>query len=151
MAAKSTGQYINIINDAKDASHNTNYAAGPRNPKGDQTLPPKKEMPVKDLKADNTPMKLKCGIHPWMDAYIWLLDTPYYAITHSDTVGDEHKVKKDDAKFGTYEIKNLPVGKVRVYAWHERAGWLNKNEGRGEEIEIKEGAETEKDFEATPK
>ena len=56
------------------------------------------------------------------------------------------------AMFGTYEIKNLPVGKVRVLAWHEaEPHWLNKDYGKGEVIEIKEGAPTVKDFEFTPK
>lgn len=144
--AKKTGQVIKIVNDSP-GSHNTNYEAGPRNPKGDPTLPPGKDLTIENLKTDSTPMKLKCGIHPWMDAYILLLDTPYYAISHSDTLDGADKVKKDDAKFGTFEIKNLPVGKVRVFAWHEKAGWLNKNAGKGEVIDIKDGT-NEKNFEA---
>ena len=86
-----------------------------------------------------------------MDAYLWVVDTPYYAVTHSDTLDGKDKVEASDPKFGTYEIKNLPAGKMRVIVWHEECGYLNKNGGQGEEIEIAEGKPTEKNFEATPK
>jgi len=147
---KPTGQIIRITNDAPNG-HNTDYKAGPNNPSKNLTIPPGEERLIENLHADPKEMSLSCGIHKWMDAYVRLLDTPYYAITSSDTL-DKDKVKKEDAKFGTYEIKNLPIGKVRVFAWHERAGFLNSS-GSGKEgdlVEIKE-AGTEKNFEAKPK
>ena len=148
---KPTGQVLEVANDA-EISHNTNWTGGPRN-KGDNVLLAKgKERLVDNLVPEPREVAIKCNIHPWMDAYLWVVDTPYYAISHSDTLDGQDKVKKDDAKFGTYEIKNLPSGvKVRVLAWHERAGWLNKNEGKGEVITIDEGKETTKDFEAEAK
>lgn len=145
-----TGQYIEVVNDSKDASHNTNISA-PRNPSPNETLAPNKTMKVEKLTAVSEPMTLKCNIHTWMKGYIWLLETPYSAVSYSDTLAGDNKVKEDDDKFGTYEIKNLPVGKMRVIAWHEACGYLNQNAGKGEDIEIADGKETEKNFEATPK
>jgi hypothetical protein len=147
---KQTGQFIEIVNDSTFTSHNTKYEAGTKNPNGNETIPTGGKMKIENLKEDSKAMELHCNIHTWMDAYIRLVDTPYYAISYSDTLDGTNKVKEDDPKFGTYEIKNLPVGKVRVVVWHERCGYLNKNGGRGEEIEIVEGKPTEKNFEAKP-
>jgi hypothetical protein len=148
---KATGQVLEVVNDA-EISHNTNWTGGARN-KGDNVMLAKgKDRLVDNLVPEPGAVTIKCNIHPWMDANLWVVDTPYYAISYSDTLDGKDKVKKDDAKFGTYEIKNLPSGvKVRVLAWHEKAGWLNKGEGKGEVIEIAEGKETTKDFEAEAK
>lgn len=150
-AKKPTGQIIEVTNDAKFTSHNTKYEGGPDNPKGNETLAQDKTIKIENLAATTEPMKLNCNIHTWMDGYIRLLDTPYSAISYSDTLDGKDKTDPKDAKFGTYEIKNLPVGKVRVIAWHEEAGYLNKGGGQGEEITIEEGKETTHDFQATPK
>jgi hypothetical protein len=145
-----TGQILVVTNDA-EISHNTNWKGGAKNSGDNVILEKGKTREVTNLVPEASPVLIKCNIHGWMDAHLRVVDTPYYAISHSDTLDGEDKVAKGDGKFGSYEIKNLPAGKVRVLAWHEKAGWLNKNEGKGEEIEIKEGAPTEKDFEATAK
>lgn len=147
---KATGQVLEVVNDA-EISHNTNWTGGARN-KGDNVMLAKgKDRLVDNLVPEPGAVTIKCNIHPWMDAHLWVVDTPYYAISYSDMLDGKDKVEKGDAKFGTYEIKNLPVGKVRVLAWHEKAQWLNKGEGKGEVIEIGEGKETAKDFEAEAK
>lgn len=53
------------------------------------------------------PAKITCEIHPWMLAYVYLTDNPYYALS------DVH---------GEYEIDNVPPGKYRVRIWHELLG-----------------------------
>jgi hypothetical protein len=148
---KQTGQYIEVLNDSTFTSHNTKYEAGPGNPSGNETIPTSGKRKIENLVTSAKPMKLNCNIHTWMDGYIQLLDTPYYTISYSDTLDGKDKVEASDPKFGTYEIKNLPAGKMRVIVWHEECGYLNKNGGQGEEIEIAEGKPTEKNFEATPK
>ncbi len=104
-----------------------------------------------NLVPEANEVTVKCNIHPWMKGYVRVVDTPYYAISHSDTLDGKDKVEKNNTNFGTYEIKGLPAGKVRVIAWHEECGYLNKGSGQGEEIEIKADGATEKDFEATVK
>lgn len=145
-----TGQHIEIINDAK-VSHNTNFSGGSKNPSVNPIIEPNaKPVKIENLRADSSAVKLTCNIHPWMGANIRLVDTPYYAITYSDTLDGNDKVEPKDPKFGTYEIKNLPVGKVLVVVWHEEYNYLNKNGGRGEEVTIEDGKPTEKNFEAKP-
>lgn len=144
-----TGQVFTIINDAA-ISHNVNYMGGARN-KGQNLLFAAKSPPSKfdDLVPEMKVVTIRCNIHPWMNAYMRVVDTPYYAITLSDTLDGKDKVSKDDPKFGTYEIKDPPAGKVRIIAWHEAGGYLNEGGAKGEVIELKAGGTTRKDFELT--
>jgi hypothetical protein len=57
-------------------------------------------------KADDI-VELKCGIHPWMHAYVAVNDSPYFAVTGAD---------------GKFEIKDLPVGTYTLEAWHPTLG-----------------------------
>lgn len=45
-----------------------------------------------------------CMIHPWMRAYLFVFNQPYFAVTSRD---------------GTFALKNLPPGTYTVEAWHE--------------------------------
>ncbi len=49
----------------------------------------------------------KCDVHGWMNAYVGVLDHPYFAVTHDG---------------GRFELKNLPPGTYTVEAWHEKLG-----------------------------
>ena len=50
---------------------------------------------------------VKCDVHPWMRAYVGVLDHPYFALTGED---------------GTFELKNVPAGEYTLGVWHERFG-----------------------------
>jgi hypothetical protein len=63
-----------------------------------------KEKAIKFAKVENF-IKIKCDVHPWMNAYISIFDHPYFSVT-------------DDS--GRYKIDNIPLGKYEVVAWHER-------------------------------
>ena len=47
---------------------------------------------------------LKCDIHPWMNAYVHVMNTPYFAVT-----------KKD----GKFELRDVPPGEYELLYWHE--------------------------------
>ena len=49
----------------------------------------------------------KCDVHGWMNAYVGVLDHPYFAVTGED---------------GTFELKGLPPGTYTIEAWHEKLG-----------------------------
>ena len=63
--------------------------------------------------TDEEPMPavVSCAVHPWMRAYILVRANPYMAVSDAS---------------GTFEIKNLPVGKHEFRFWHERVGWLRE-------------------------
>lgn len=49
-------------------------------------------------------IRLFCDVHPWMVAWIMVLDHPFHATTGPD---------------GRFKIKGLPPGKYTIEAWHE--------------------------------
>ena len=70
-------------------------------------------MPIKGMKMKKTftkpevMVKIKCEVHPWMRAYVGVVDSPYYGVTSDD---------------GSIQIKDLPAGEYTLEAWHEKYG-----------------------------
>ena len=56
---------------------------------------------------EETPVTMKCDIHPWMTAYVGVFAHPFYAVTDLD---------------GTYAIDRVPAGEYELVAWHELYG-----------------------------
>jgi plastocyanin len=59
----------------------------------------------------------KCDVHPWMHAYIGVLDHPYFGVTGPD---------------GTFSLKGLPPGTYTIEAWHEKLGTMTQSVTVGE-------------------
>ncbi len=74
--------------------------------------------------------KLSCDVHPWMRAWLVVLQTPAYAVSGAD---------------GTYKISDVPPGKHKVRIWHERLG------ERDAEIEIPPGGTAVHDVQYNPR
>jgi hypothetical protein len=91
------------------------------------SIPPGQSI-EKSPKAEKKPMLLGCDVHGWMGGRIGVFDHPYFALTKAD---------------GTFEIKNAPAGKVRIFVQQEKIGWLHKQTGAklsdGEDITIPAG------------
>jgi plastocyanin len=73
--------------------------------------------------------KVKCDVHPWMAAWVVVLDHPYSAVTGDD---------------GQFTIKGLKDGKYTLVAWQEKLGMQEA------QIEVKDGKATA-DFKFAPK
>jgi plastocyanin len=56
-------------------------------------------------KAENF-VKFKCDVHPWMFAWVTVVDSPYFAVTGKD---------------GSFTIKDVPPGKYKIAALHRKA------------------------------
>ena len=52
-------------------------------------------------------LKFQCDVHPWMFAWVTVLDSPYFAVSDKD---------------GKFTIKNVPPGKYTVEAAHRKLG-----------------------------
>ncbi len=76
-----------------------NYAMP--NPK----YPEKQELESKALYRAGL-MSISCDVHMWMNAYVWVVRHPYYAVTAAD---------------GTFELTDVPPGEYELVLWH--AGW----------------------------
>jgi hypothetical protein len=125
---EASGQVFQVSNTAA-VSHNTVWktqGSGPSNSGEEGVLPAGTKPKDVTLKSGKEPglVHFSCNIHPWMDAYVWVFDHPYVAVTDKD---------------GNYEIKNVPVGsKVHVVGWHEKVEYLAPGK-KGAEIDLKEG------------
>jgi hypothetical protein len=122
-----------VIKNSAPVPHNSRVSGNPEiNGTKNPNIPPGGSVEFggeTKLKAEPKPLLLACDIHGWMGGRIGVFDHPYFALT-----------KKD----GTFEIKDAPAGKFRIYIQHEAVGWLHKV-GAGEKlsggqvIEIKAG------------
>jgi hypothetical protein len=59
-----------------------------------------------DFTAPENFMKFQCDVHPWMFAWVTVVDNPYFAVTD---------------KSGKFTIKNVPAGKYKIVALHRKA------------------------------
>ena len=62
--------------------------------------------------AKEVMVPFKCDVHGWMNAYVGVLDHPYFAVSDKD---------------GQFDIKNLPPGTYTIEAWHEKLGTMTQS------------------------
>ena len=98
------GQTMTIVND-DDTLHNIN--AQPTNNAAFNFAQPIKGMSTDVAFSSAEIVPVKCDVHPWMQAYIGVLNHPYFAVTGED---------------GGFAINNLPAGDYVLAAWHETEG-----------------------------
>jgi plastocyanin len=75
-------------------------------------------------------LRVTCESHPWMRAFVQVLDSAAYAVT------DEQ---------GHFSIANAPTGKQKLKLWHERLG------EREESIEVAAGETVTRDITLAPR
>lgn len=66
-----------------------------------------------------------CNVHPEMEAYVVVLQNPYYALTDKD---------------GNFSIKNVPAGKYVIKVWNE------KLKSASQEVTVKASGKVEISF-----
>jgi plastocyanin len=99
------GQPLEIVN-SDPTLHNIHAL-----PKGNSEF--NTGQPIQGMKTTHTFDKkevmvpFKCDVHGWMNAYVGVLDHPYFATTGAD---------------GKFELKTLPPGNYTIEAWHEKLG-----------------------------
>lgn len=63
--------------------------------------------PDKAFSKSEDPFRIKCDVHPWMGAWIRIMEHPFYAVTSAD---------------GKFTLNNVPAGTYLIEAWHEKLG-----------------------------
>ena len=96
-------QTVNVTN-SDETAHNVNVDAK-QNEKFNQGQPPKGAPITRQFKRAETVIPVKCNQHPWMRAYVGVLQHPFFAVSDKD---------------GKFEIKNVPAGTYTLVAWHEK-------------------------------
>jgi plastocyanin len=69
---------------------------------------------------------LLCNVHPEMEGFVVVVETPYFAVSDKD---------------GSYTIKDVPAGKYTLKIWHE------KLKGKDVQIDVPEKGDVSADFE----
>lgn len=69
--------------------------------------PPKADPIIQTFSRAEVSVPVKCNQHPWMKAFIHVVDNPFFAVTGDD---------------GTFELKGLPPGNYEIEAVHEQYG-----------------------------
>lgn len=85
--------------------HNIN--ARPANQPGFNISQPTNMESPRTFRAAEVMVPVQCDVHGWMQAYVGVVDHPYFAVAGED---------------GTFRIENLPPGTYTIEAWHERYG-----------------------------
>jgi plastocyanin len=99
------GQPLEIVN-SDPTLHNIHAM-----PKSNQEF--NNGQPIQGMKMNHTftakevMVPFKCDVHGWMNAYVGVLDHPYFAVTTEN---------------GAFELKSLPPGTYTIEAWHEKLG-----------------------------
>jgi hypothetical protein len=101
-----TNQKFQVTN-SDPTAHNINVQPAKGNPSWNVSQPPSTPPIEKTFARAETLIPVKCNQHPWMKAYIGVLNHPFFAVSAAD---------------GTFTIKDVPPGKYTVVAWHERFG-----------------------------
>lgn len=70
-----------------------------------QAMPGSVKEVTRTFSKTEPPFKIECDVHPWMAAYVAVLDNPYYDVTGVD---------------GKFTLEELPPGKYEIEAWHEK-------------------------------
>ena len=104
------GQTLEILN-SDPTLHNIHAT-----PKGNSEF--NTGQPIQGMKTEHKfnskeiMVPFKCDVHGWMNAYVGVLDHPYFAVTGAD---------------GKFALKGLPPGTYTIEAWHERAGAMTQS------------------------
>ena len=67
--------------------------------------------------APEVMVPFKCDVHAWMNAYVGVVNHPYFAVTGSN---------------GAFELKTIPPGTYTIEAWHEKLGRQEQSVTLGE-------------------
>jgi hypothetical protein len=104
------GQVLEIVN-SDPTLHNIHAL-----PKGNTEF--NTGQPIQGMKTEHkftakeVMVPFKCDVHGWMNAYVGVLDHPYFAVSDAD---------------GKFDLKGVPPGTYTIEAWHEKLGTTTKS------------------------
>lgn len=100
-----TGQTVKILN-SDPLLHNI-HAMPETNRPFNFGMPKQGDERDRSFPSEEILVKVKCDVHPWMGAWIGVVDHPFFAVSAED---------------GTFSIENLPAGDYTIELVHEVFG-----------------------------
>lgn len=104
-----TGQPFRVTN-SDPVTHNI-HPRPHANREWNQSQPPGDSPLMRKFIRPEIMIRVKCNIHPWMHAWIGVVENPYFAVTGED---------------GSFDLTNLPPGSYTIEAWQEELGTQQK-------------------------
>lgn len=104
--------------------HNV-HALPDQNREFNMAMPAERKTAQETFTRPEDMFRIKCDVHPWMNAWVSVMPHPYFATTGPD---------------GNFEISGLPPGTYEVEAWHEKLGTQTAT------VTVDEGGEATADF-----
>ena len=95
-------QELDIIN-SDNTLHNVKMNSS-SNGSFNEGMPVKGMVLTKKFGKPEVGIPFKCDVHPWMGAYLHVVEHPFFAVSGQD---------------GTFEIRGLPAGDYELSVWHE--------------------------------
>lgn len=117
------GQKVKFLN--PDGTLHNVHAQSKVNPEFNAAMPNFRTEMEKVFNKPEGMFAIRCDVHPWMIAWMAVVDHPFYAITQKD---------------GRFEIHGLPAGTYEIEAWHEKLGT------QVVKVTVAEGANEKADF-----
>ena len=99
------GQPVEIVN--SDATLHNVHAVATSNQEFNTGQPIQGMRFTHTFSTTEVMVPVKCDVHGWMNAYVGVLDHPFFAVSSAD---------------GTFSLKGLPPGNYTIEAWHEKLG-----------------------------
>ena len=103
--AVQTGQKV-IVKNSDNCVHNVHTVPKENAPQNMVQMPGGADLTFTFDKPEPF-LKFQCDVHPWMFAWVTVLDSPYFAVTDKD---------------GKFTIKDVPPGKYTIEAAHRKLG-----------------------------
>ena len=94
-----------VIKNSDGLLHNIN--AKPSVNRGFNISQPVEMKTTRQFRAAEIGVPLECDVHGWMNAFVNVVDNPYYAVTGED---------------GSFSLAPLPPGTYVIEIWHEEYG-----------------------------
>jgi uncharacterized membrane protein/plastocyanin len=99
------GQKVTFIN-SDPVFHNVRSVTN-ENQRFNMAMPHQNQRETKIFKKPELFLQAKCSVHPWMGAFVAIMDHPYFSVTNAK---------------GEFKIKDLPPGTYTIEIWHEIFG-----------------------------
>lgn len=122
--ALQTGQELRVHN-GDATTHNVNMKAKRNGKSGNYTQGQKQADLSFTFERREHSIPFRCDIHPWMSAWVYVQDHPWFALSGAD---------------GSFAIEGLPAGSYTLEALHEELGELRA------EVTVTPGAAAEVRF-----